>query len=43
VITNFVDNPGKSPSSKGGWMLDSIVEVVLAVATYVWQSIEVML
>jgi hypothetical protein len=43
VITNFVDNPGESPSSKGGWMLDSIVEVVLAVATYVRQSIEVML
>jgi len=38
-----VDNPGESPSSRGGWMLDSIVEVVLAVAAYVRQSIEVML
>jgi len=38
-----VDNPGESPLSKGGWILDSIVEVVLAVATYVRQSIEVML
>ena len=38
-----MDNPGESPSSRGGWMLDSIVEVVLAVAAYVRQSIEVML
>ena len=43
MSTNFVDNPGESPLSKGGWILDSIVEVVLAVATYVRQSIEVML
>jgi hypothetical protein len=38
-----VDNPGESLSSEGGWMLDSIVEIVLAVATYVRQSIEVIL
>jgi hypothetical protein len=38
-----VGNPGESPSSKGGCMLDSIVEVVLGVTTYVRQSIEVVL
>jgi hypothetical protein len=39
----LVDHPGKSPSCKGEWMLDSVVEVVLAVAARVRQSMEVML